>query len=565
LRLREARRGLGRDLVDVGEDGLAQVVQRVGLEPRAGAGLDEPPPRPACADAVGGEERVQRAPGLVLAGAEPRVGVARAGVVGRLADQQVDEAVERDLDAEAHDLAEPALHRAGVTRDLGGDRGDDVVRQARQRGAERVRRLRRERRLGRHYHQATRIARGGGRPRSFAEAPLRARRSLEDRSGYNAGGMTPRAATFATFAVNGAMIGTWVAHIPWLQERLDVSKSTIGLALLCMAAGALVAMPLTGQVLAGRSSAQVTRIATLIYCLLLPLPLIAPSPVALGAILFVFGAANGAMDVSMNAHGVAVERDLGRPIMSSLHGGWSLGGFAAAGFAALTGAAGLDPRVLALGVGIGLWLAAWWITARLGSASTHGEASGFALPSRGVILIGVLCFLTMVTEGAIGDWSGIYLRQDLGSSAAAAATGFTGFSLGMAVARLGGDWLNERLGAGTLLRAGMSLVALALATVLLIGRPVPAVIGFGLIGLGIANAVPILFSAAGRHEPAAPSLAAVFTVGYTGFIVGPPLIGVLGDTIGLPQTLALLCVSALAVTVLGRRATAPVATPASRR
>jgi predicted MFS family arabinose efflux permease len=380
--------------------------------------------------------------------------------------------------------------------------------------------------------------------------------------------MSPRTATFAVFAVNGAMIGTWVAHIPWLQERLDISKSTIGLALLCMAAGALIAMPLTGQVLDSRSSAQVTRIATLVYCLMLPLPLIAPSPVALGAILFVFGAANGAMDVSMNAHGVAVERDIAKPIMSSLHGGWSLGGFASAGLAALLGAAGLDPRVLALCVGVALWLVAWWLTARLGEASAHSgnEGSGFALPARGVVLIGVLCFLVMVAEGAIGDWSGIYLRENLGSSAAAAATAFTFFSLGMAVARLGGDWLNARLGAGPLLRGGMSVVALALAALLLIGNPVAAVFGFALTGLGIANAVPILFSAAGRHEPAGPSLAAVFTVGYTGFIVGPPLIGVLADTIGLPETLALLCVSALAVTVLGGRATgAPAATPAPGR
>jgi MFS transporter len=375
--------------------------------------------------------------------------------------------------------------------------------------------------------------------------------------------MTPRQATFAVFAVNGAMIGTWVAHIPWLQERLDISKTTIGFALLCMAVGALIAMPLTGQVLARRSSAGVARAGTLIYCLMLPLPLIAPSAVALGAILFVFGAANGVMDVSMNAHGVAVERDLGKPIMSSLHGGWSVGGFLAAGLAALAGAAGADPRLLALCLGVALWLVAWWITARLGEASTHsaGEGTGFALPARGVILLGALCFLVMMTEGAIGDWSGIYLRENLGATTAASATGFTGFSLGMAVARLGGDPINTRLGAGPLLRGGMSLVALALATVLLIGSPVPAVIGFALIGLGIANAVPILFSAAGRHEPAGPSLAAVFTVGYTGFILGPPLIGGLADTIGLPETLALLCAVALAVTALGQRAL----TPALRR
>jgi predicted MFS family arabinose efflux permease len=368
--------------------------------------------------------------------------------------------------------------------------------------------------------------------------------------------LTPRVATFGVFALNGAMIGTWVAHIPWVQERLDVSKATIGLCLLCMAAGALVAMPLTGQILDGRSSAVVTRVAALVFCLMLPLPLLANGPVMLGAALFVFGAANGAMDVSMNAHGVAVERQLSKPTMSSLHGGWSVGGFAASGLAAATGTAGLDPRVESLIVGVGLWLVALWITTRLGEASAHSrgsEGGRFALPARPVLLIGLLCFLVMVIEGAIGDWSGIYLRQDLGAGAAAAATGFTGFSLGMAVARLGGDRLNERLGAGRLLRSGMTLVAVALGAVLLIGEPVPAVAGFALVGLGIANAVPLLFSAAGRVPPAGPSLAAVFTVGYTGFIVGPPVIGFLADWIGLPQTLGLLCLSALTVTAFAGR------------
>jgi fucose permease len=162
----------------------------------------------------------------------------------------------------------------------------------------------------------------------------------------------------------------------------------------------------------------------------------------------------------------------------------------------------------------------------------------------------------MMTEGAIGDWSGIYLRHDAGASAAAAATAFTGFSLGMAVARLGGDLLNERLGAATLMRGGMALVAVALGGVLLIGETVPAVIGFAVCGLGIANAVPLLFSAAGRLDRPGPSLAATFTIGYMGFIVGPPLIGLLADQVGLPKTLALLVIAALAVAALGGRATA---------
>ena len=133
---------------------------------------------------------------------------------------------------------------------------------------------------------------------------------------------------------------------------------------------------------------------------------------------------------------------------------------------------------------------------------------------------------------------------------------FTGFSLGMAVSRLCGDTINERLGAARLLRGGMTLVAIALGTLLLVGQAAPAVIGFALCGLGVANAVPLLFSAAGRLEPPGPSLAAAFTLGYTGFIAGPPVIGILADQFGLPRTLSLLLVAALAVAALGGRATA---------
>jgi predicted MFS family arabinose efflux permease len=372
--------------------------------------------------------------------------------------------------------------------------------------------------------------------------------------------VTPRVATFGVFVVNGAMLGTWVAHIPWTQDQLGLSKGTIGLTLLCMAAGALVAMPLTGRVLERRSSARVTRAAGLCFCMLLPLPLLAGGPVALGALLAVFGAANGAMDVAMNAHGVAVERHLGRPVLSSLHGGWSIGGFAGAACAALAAAAGLDPRLESALVAAVLVLAMAWLATCLGELSAHatpGEGGGLALPSRPVLLLGALCFLAMMTEGAIADWSGIYLRQDLGTGTAAAATGFAAFSLGMAVSRLTGDVLNERLGPRLLLRAGMSLVAVALALGLLVGRAAPSVAAFALVGVGIANAVPLLFSAAGRIPPSGPSLAAAFTVGYTGFIVGPPVIGFLSQWIGLPPTLGLLSLVSLAVVLLGGRALGP--------
>src|SRR6185437_7653497 len=256
-----------------------------------------------------------------------------------------------------------------------------------------------------------------------------------------------------------------------------------------------------------------------------------------------------------NAHGVAIQGKLDRPIMSSFHGGWSLGGFVASGLVAAAAASGPVPRLESLVVGVCLWLASLWITRQLGAASAHSAAGhGLALPTRPVILLGGLCFLVMLAEGAIGDWSGIYLKHNTGASPAAAAMAFTGFSLGMAVARLGGDVVNARIGAQRLLRAGTALVAVALGGVLVIGQTVPSVVGFALCGLGIANAVPLLFTAAGRLDPPGPSLAAAFTLGYTGFIVGPPVIGALSDQAGLPRTLALLLLALVAVTVLGKRA-----------
>ena len=369
--------------------------------------------------------------------------------------------------------------------------------------------------------------------------------------------VTPRAATSVCFFVNGALVGTWVAQIPFVQDRFDVSKTTIGVVLLFMAGGAFVAMPLTGHVLERRPSASVLRLASLAYPPLLLLPLAASGPVWLAAALVVFGAGNGAMDVSMNAHGVAVERSLARPIMSSLHACWSFGGLGGAGAVAAAVALGVDPRVEGALAAIVLWGVVAAATTRLGAASVHAaeeeRAAGLALPSRAVMLIGLLCFLVMTTEGAVADWAGIYLTGT-GASHALSATGFAGFSLGMALARLGGDGLVARYSRARVLVGGATLAAASLAVLLATGEALVAVPGLVLVGVGVANAVPLLFSAAGRVPPSGPSLAAVFTIGYLGFILGPPVIGVLADATSLTAALALVCGALVLVAAFGGRA-----------
>ena len=367
--------------------------------------------------------------------------------------------------------------------------------------------------------------------------------------------MTPRAATAGVFFVNGAVIGTWVGHIPWVQERFDFSKSTLGLVILAMAIGVIVALPLMGQAIVRLGSVRATRIAGTICVLVLPLPLLAPEPWLLPLALIALGATSGAMDVSMNAHGVAVERILHRPIMSSLHAGWSFGGLAGAAFVAIAGGLGLDPRaetVLATAL-FALLLAA--CLRRLGEGSATAEApAGFVRPTRGVVVLAVLSLIVMVTEGAMADWGGIYLTRDLGTSTAVAALAFAAFSGGMTAGRLFGDWLNRRLGAATLFQGGSALAGVALGAMLLAGQPALAIAGFFLVGIGVANGVPLAFSAAG-HAPgeSGPNIAAVSSMGSLGFLAGPPFIGFLAEATSLPLALSTLCVGLAFVTVAGRR------------
>jgi MFS family permease len=377
--------------------------------------------------------------------------------------------------------------------------------------------------------------------------------------------VTPRVATAGVFFVNGAVIGTWVGHIPWVQERFDFSKSTLGLVILAMAIGVIVALPLMGQAIVRLGSVRATRIAGTVCVLVLPLPLLAPEPWLLPLALIALGATSGAMDVSMNAHGVAVERSLHRPIMSSLHAGWSFGGLAGAAFVAIAGGLGLDPRAETLIAAALFALLLAVCLRRLGEGSATAEApAGFVRPTRGVVVLAVLCLIVMVTEGAMADWGGIYLTRDLGTSTAVAALAFAAFSGGMTASRVFGDWLNRRLGAATLFQGGSALAGIALGAMLLAGHPALAIAGFFLVGIGVANGVPLAFSAAG-HAPgeSGPNIAAVSSMGSLGFLAGPPFIGFLAEATSLPLALSTLCVALAFVTVAGRRiGTASVGVPA---
>ena len=361
------------------------------------------------------------------------------------------------------------------------------------------------------------------------------------------------------FAVNGAAIGTWVAQIPWVQDRFDLSKSAMGLVIVGMSIAVILAFPVAGQAIVRHGSERVVWIGGIATALAVNLPVLAPSAALVALGLFVLGASSATQDVSMNSHGVKVEKDLRRPIMSSLHAGWAFGGMAGAAFAAACSAIGLDARV-STAIASALLVVLLFVTARRighGSAAEGDDAPSFALPSRGVVLLAILCLLVMVTEGAMADWGGLYLRQDLGASAALAALAYSFFTAGMTVGRIAGDWVNHRIGAVALLRWGALLTGVPLGAMLLIGQPLAALIGLFLVGLGVANGVPLMFSAAGRQPdtPPGPGIAAVSSMGSLGFLAGPPVIGVLADAISLPWALALLIGGAVVVFALAQRAT----------
>ena len=350
-----------------------------------------------------------------------------------------------------------------------------------------------------------------------------------------------RVATSLVFLANGLGIGTWAASIPGVKAGLGLSGTALGLGLLMLAAGAMAAMPLAGWVGARRGG--LVAPAGALFAAALLLPAAAPGYAALLPALFALGAANGALDVLMNAHAARVEAAGARPIMSSFHACWSLGGLLGAGGTAMAVRLGSEVLPWAAAAVLALVAAAAWLGLRDGVPGGVGRLAGLAWPSRAVAGIGALCFLAFMTEGAVADWSGVFLSQAAGASATGASAGFAGFSAAMVLGRVLGDLTVRRLGPALVVRAGAGLAAAGFGLAAL--WPAAGAAGFALVGLGVANMAPLLFSAAGRAGAGASTgVAAAATMGYAGLLLGPPVIGAAADAVGLRAALGLLIVAA---------------------
>ncbi len=361
-------------------------------------------------------------------------------------------------------------------------------------------------------------------------------------------------ATRAVFFLPGFAIAAWAPLVPFAKARTGLDEGGLGLTLLCLGAGSLLAMPVAGA-LAARFGCRALMLVTLLMAgLTLPLLAIAPSAISLALALFVFGAGIGACDCVMNLQAVMVERDARRPMMSGFHAFYSIGG--AIGAAAMTGL---------LGLGVAPWVGACLLVAAMAtvvlvaapywrSERAPGDAPMFAIPRGIVLLIGVLCFVAFLGEGVMLDWSAVFLNQVQGVPAGRAGLGFLVFSVAMTVTRLFGDravaWLGQQR--AVLIGGAVAATGLLLAT---FASALPmALIGYALVGLGCANIVPVLFTLAGNQKAMPESLAipAVTTLGYAGVLAGPALVGLVAQLSSLVTAFVLVAIALLLVGIAAR-------------
>jgi MFS family permease len=374
-----------------------------------------------------------------------------------------------------------------------------------------------------------------------------------------------RKAVAVLFGVNGFIMGAWAPQIPLLLPRHSITESTLGLLILCLGLGAVGAMLFSGRLIGAYGSTRVLALFSIAASPALALVVLSPNLAALVLAMTFMGAMLGSMDVAMNANAVQIERALGRAIMSSSHGFWSLGGFVGGlGGAYLIAHIGAERQALIVaGTALLLVLAALPFlhkdapAARSETAAPR-EKTALIIRDARLWILGVMALVAMIPEGAVLDWAAIFLTKELGAGLFAAGLGFALFSGAMAIMRFAGDTLRTRHGAVKTLRISAVVAALGLAVSGLAPTPAMAIMGFAIAGLGVANIVPILFSAAGNHAglPTGVGISTVTMVGYSGILVAPSAIGFVGEHIGFRATYLTLAVLMLVLASMAARTAA---------
>ncbi len=362
-----------------------------------------------------------------------------------------------------------------------------------------------------------------------------------------------RWAVAAIFLVNGFMVGSWAPHIPLVMQRLQITESTLGLLILCFGVGALLSMPWCGWLVARFGQRAVLRVFGLAQGFGLLLVVLSPTVPVTAVAMVVFGAMVGCTDVAMNAATVVVERRLGRAVMSSMHGFWSLGGFVGGGLGGILvlsfGTLAHALLVAAVAVGIALLTMPHFLDAGRAQAQAPGTPRQGGIPrDLKLYVLGLMALALFASEGAVLDWGALYLGQERGADLATAGLAYAFFSGAMAVMRFLGDGVRNRFGAVPTLRACALIAAVCMLAAGLAPHPALVILAFALCGLGIANTVPIVFSAAGNMPGIASgtAMAVVTTMGYSGILMAPSVIGFVAERTGFA-----VIFMAIAVVLLG--------------
>ncbi len=349
-----------------------------------------------------------------------------------------------------------------------------------------------------------------------------------------------RLAVSLIFAINGFLYANWTSRIPSLQTLYDIGNSQTGMVLLTLSLGSLIAMPLAGYFIVKVGSRRITAAMLLLFICTCPLLALMPSVLALMLAGMLIGMSTGSLDVAMNAQAIVVEEGLGKPIMSSFHAIFSMGMLAGAGTSslAITLGLGLANHLLLVAVLV-LPLAFWCIrqllpepaiTPSTATETTEQQRKGFRFHPT-LFLLGITAFCCMMGEGAMADWTAAYMLRVAQSPEQLAPLGQAAFSGAMMIGRLGGDRARGRYGSLILIRLGAVIALTGLSVALFFPSPLLAFTGFLLVGLGLSNIVPIAYSISGKLPgiPSGVGISSVTTIGYTGFLFGPPLIGFITD------------------------------------
>jgi len=350
-------------------------------------------------------------------------------------------------------------------------------------------------------------------------------------------------ATRIAFIANGLAFASWAPIIPFAKANTGVDEAALGLLLLCLGIGSVISMPITGWLCARHGTRPMILISAMIMACALPFLAYLVTYWALAISLLIFGASIGTLDVAMNIHAAEVEKRSGRALMSGFHGMFSVGAICGAGFVTLLISYGVAPLIATLCVTSSVIVAILWVQSHY--LITKSDAPEPFRPPRGIVKwLALLAGIAFLIEGAIMDWGALLMIERAVFSMQQAALGYIAFSITMVIGRLSGDYVVPRIGRRAILLGGGTLVVLGLIAITTLPSPALNLIGFAVIGLGAANLVPVVFSAAGQQSDMDPNMAvaSVTFVGYAGILLGPAIIGFGAQYTSLPIAMGSLAI-----------------------